>query len=376
MHSVNRVVLAAAFLLAAASIAGAGDFLEKKDGGFNPALKSGGQTPAATDYEESSWQVTDATIAQKMPATEVLSIWLEPKKYGSNWKAATDAMAAGNFAQAAALFQSIGNDTRAHRVVRQNALLNAARALGGAGDKAAVQAAEAGYDALLKAFPQTFYLRALWKDRWQLRMEAGDYEGAKQAIAELLKIPGVSDADKTEADLSQNSIDLKEAVGKKDQAAIQKCLDRFKEIAGKTAGQAKFASVNAQARVGTGNCLLELGNASEAKGIFEDISEHATEKPVCAAAFNGLGECWFRQNDKAGFIEARRCFLRTQLLYSEGTSPEVIAKALYYSGECFYRLQDTDDWRDRAKRELSDCMRRFKSSVWADRARKLLPAIK
>jgi tetratricopeptide (TPR) repeat protein len=395
MRSTRRAVVAAAAVLACTSAAVSGDYIQRKDGSFSPSFK--GTTPqAAADFDASEWQVLDANLSeilytipvggkaqtQKMPAAEVLEIWLEPKDYGPQWKDAAAALEAGDWKGAAARFRAIGDEKKGDEkklnpVVRQRALLNAARALAGPGDAKSVADADAAYGHLLSTFPGTFYARSVWKGRWNMFMEAGMEEKAKAAIDELLKLAGVTDADKLEARYALSTIALKKAVGAKDQAGIQKCLDEYKTLAGETQGKKDLVSVNALARIGMGTCMLELGNAGEAKGIFEEMSQReGFENSVNAAAFNGLGECWYRQGNPQGFAEARRCFLRVQLLYADGAPPEAVAKAMYFAGDCFSRLMDSDSAKARALEQLNACISRFPSSAWATAARKLKANLK
>jgi tetratricopeptide (TPR) repeat protein len=379
-----RFGIAVALVAAFAPTALAGDIIQRKDGTFTPAVK--GDTPSPEDFEASNWQIIAADSenvtyqmvvagkpqTMKFRSVDVLEIWMEPKDYPGGWKEAMNALASGDYASAARGFQSFGAEARINQVVRQKAYLNAARSVAATGKAAD---AESAYAALLKAFPNTFYVTHVDNELSEMFMDAGEEAKARAAAEALLKRPGVSEADTLKAKFLLTTIDFRKAVKDKDQAGIQKVLDQFKSMAQATAGKKEQAGVSALARIGMGNCMLELGNAKEAKGLFEEISATAKEIPVCAAAFNGLGECWFRQNDKQGWEEARRCFLRTIVLYTDGTPPDQVAKALYFAGECFYRLQDSDDWKDRARRELGECFRRFPSSPWAQKARQLLPAV-
>jgi len=382
----SAVVAAALLLAASASTALAGDIVQKKDGSFQPAAKS--QPPSAQDYEGSSWSVLDADInqikyqislngkmiLQTLPAGDVAEIWLAAERYPAQWKDASEALAAGDYANAQGLFRAIGESKQVHPVVRQKALLNAARAVVAADGGTKVNEA---YDFLLtKAFPNTFYARSAWKDRANYWMDRGDESQALDALKKLLQLPGVSEGDKLEARLLQNTVSCRKAVAAKDKAAIQKCHDEYKAIASDTSGRKEMVDVNRMARLGMASTLLDLGNAKDAKGLFQEIAETASDNAVLAAAYNGLGECWYRQNNAEGWAEARLCFLRTVTLYAEGSSPDHVAKALYYAGDCFYRLQDGDDWATGAKQELDDCVRRFKNSPWAQKARTLRLNIK
>lgn len=375
MHA-NRSFVAAAVVLAACSQALGGDFLQKKDGSFSPAIK--GTTPVAADHEASNIQVVDANVneikiqmtvsGKQMPQTQkaadVAEIWLEPKDYGGSWKAAMDAYTSGDYKSAAATFKDIGEDAKANAVARQKALLFAARCVREGGSAAQ---AEAAYAELMKAFPQTFYSAAACKDQSEMWMDVNDGPKARAFAEALLKIPGVSESDQLAARFLKVTVDFREAVAKKDSAGIQKALDAYKAIVQETAGKKDLSGVSQSARAGMANCMLELGNVTEAKGIYVEISERAIEKAVCAAAFNGLGDCWYREGN---FAEARRCFLRTATIYAEGTSGDLVARALFHAGECFVKLQDSANWKDRARREFSECERRFPKSSWAERAKR------
>jgi hypothetical protein len=62
-------------------------------------------------------------------------------------------------------------------------------------------------------------------------------------------------------------------------------------------------------------------------------------------------------------------------MYDDGAPGDIVAKALFYAGDCFFRLQEGDDWKVRAKRELQTCISRFPKSPWADQARRLWQSI-
>jgi len=384
MRPMNCAAVVVAAVLGCAAVARGGDLIQKRDGSFTPSIK--GESPSAADYEASTWQVLDATIdeirttltaggkavPQTLKASDSADIWLEPRDYPSQWKEASDLSAAGNNKRAADLYRAIGAAAQVHPVVRQKALLFAARAVWNSGDTVG---ADAAYDALLKTFPTSYYTRSVWKDRWQMWMDGGNEEKAKAAIDQLLKLPGVTEADQLEARLALNTIAFRKAVAAKDVPGIQKALDEYKAIAQLTQGKKEMASVSALARIGQANCLLALGKTGEARAIFEDLAERGTENAVLAAAWNGLGECWYKDNNPKGWAEARRCFLRTSLMYDEGTPGDVVAKALYFAGDCFFRLQDSEAWRDNAKKELQSCISRFPKSPWADQSRKLWNSI-
>jgi len=380
MHA-NRSFVAAAAVLAAGSAAIAGDILQKKDGSFSPAIK--GTEAVQADYDASNTQVVDANVnevkilitvggkqmAQTQPSSGVIEIHMEPRDFPGHWKPAVEAYKAGDYRTAAATFKDIGTDDKVNAVVRQKALLFAARSVREGGTPAQ---AEAAYAELLKAFPQSFYTSKAYKDQSQMWMDAGDGAKARSYAEALLKLPGVSESDQLEARFLQNTVNLREAATKKDAAGIQKALEAYKALAQETAGKKDSAGVNQLARIGMGNCLLEQGNPAEAKGIFSEISERANEDAVTAAAFNGLGDCWFREGN---FAESRRCFLRTATIYAEGTPGDQVARALYHSGVCFSKLQDSEDWKDRARRELNECIRRFPKSSWAELAKRALQSI-
>ena len=381
---ISSVFVVAAAVAACASAALAGDIVQKKDGTFVPPVA--GDPPSQADFDGSKNQVLDADVDnvkyqfllgdkptyQNFKAADILEIWLEPRDYPGGWKEAVNAMASGAYGSAASAFKEIGAEARIHPVIRQKAFLNLGRANAAWGK---FPDADAAYEALFKAFPKSFYTIAAWKDRSQMWMDAGDEAKARAAADTLLKLPGISEADKLESAFLLVTIDFRKAVAAGDKAGIQTCLDKFRALAGQTKGSKEQSGVHALAKVGIGNCLLELGNAGEAKGIFEEISQaRGNEKAVDAAAFNGLGECFFRQGTKEGFVEARRCFLRTSMCFAEGASPDQVAKALYFAGECFVRIGD-ENWASRARQELGDCARRFPSSPWAQKAKNLYSTV-
>ena len=381
MRHLRPIVACAIVLSACAAEALGGDIFQRPDGTFTPAIK--GSSPTQADHDASTYQVANADtekvtyamkvgdkqVSQSEPSTRIADIVLEPRKYPPEWKQCMQAFEGGDYKNAYAGFSEIGAAEKLNPVVRQKALLYAARA---AREGGKAEEAEKAYEALLKAFPNSFYSAAALKEQSQMYMDAGVEDKARKFAALLLKLPGVSDADKLQARFLQVTVDFRNAAAKKDQAGIQKALNDYKALATETAGKKDFTAVNQLARIGQGNCLLELGNAAEAKGIFQEISDRALEKPVCASAFNGLGDCFFREGN---FVEARRCFLRTATIYTEGTPGDQVARALYHAGQCFVKLQDSPDWKDRARQELSDCKRRFPKSSWADLADRALRSL-
>ena len=382
MHCTRRVASSASAVLLLGCAALAGDYIQRKDGSFSPVFKGGDRPQSPADFDASDWQIIDADMTnvtytipvggkaqvQKMPSAEVMELWPELKDYPQpHWKESSTLLQSGEWAKAAEKYRAIGDEKKVHPVVRQQALLRAARAAGAGGDKGLPQA-DAAYDYLLKTFPTSFYTRHVWKDRWILFIDAGKEDKAQEAIDQLLKLAGVTEGDKLEARFASTTIKMRKAVAAKDTGAIQKFHDEYKALAGETSGKADLASVHALARIGMGTCLIELGNPKEAKGIFDEMCQReGFENSVNAAAFNGLGECWYKQNDTKGFTEALRCVLRTQLLYADGASSDAVAKAIYYTGDCFARLGD----HARAKVELSSCMSRFPNSPWATAANRL-----
>jgi hypothetical protein len=388
MCTTRSAVFVVAAVLAGSASAFAGDYIQRKDGSFSPAFK-GTRPETQADFDLSDWQVLDADLTsilytipvggkaqtQKMAASEVMDIHLEPRDFPQLWREAAAALQTGDWNNAGAKFRTIGDDKtgKINPIVRQQALLRAARAAAGPGDKKAVAAADLAYEHLLKTFPNTFYTRAVWKDRWVMFIDASMEDKAKEAIDQLLKLAGVTDADKLEARFASTTINLRKATAAKDTAGVQKAHDEYKALAADTAGKKELSSVNALASMGMGTCLLELGNAGQAKGIFAEMCQREEfDSSVMAAAFNGLGECWYRENNPKGYTEALRCFLRTQLLYADGAPADTVAKAICYTGECFSRLGDST----RARQELSSCMQRFPNSPWADRASKLRAGLK
>lgn len=379
------VAAAALALLAPAAAALAGDLIQKKDGTFTPSIRS--ETPGAQDFESSNWTVADADmdelvyqiplnnklITQKMKSSDVAEIWLDPSRYKADWKDAAEALNSGDYARARAAFRAIGDDRKAHPVVRQKALLNSMRAVAAANNTKEVDAAG---EYLFQVFPKSFYTKAALKDLSGFWMDQNNIERALEYVGRLLKLPGVSESDRLEARLLQNTVAFRKAAAGKDAPGIQRCLDEYKAIAQECAGKKDLAGVQRAARLGTANALLETGGVKEAKGLFEEIAETGKENAVIAAAFNGLGECWFRQNNTEGWFEARLCFLRTVVQFAEGTPPDQVARALYFAGECFYRLQDTEDWKASAQRELNECIRRFPQSPWAEKSRRLVLNVK
>ncbi len=375
-------LLAASLLLAASACALAdGDILERKDGKFLPAIK--GDRPGEQDFKDSTHAVKDATAdvvtytfgeikaLQSMPAGEIAEIHLRASVRGTVFRGAEKDMAQGNYADAAETFQKVGADPRAHPVVRQRALFNVALCRMNGGDaKGAVEAVEA----LLSTYSRSFYLKRALLLKVQANLESGDEAEGKKGIEQLLALPGLGESDRLDVTLARINIDFNRAANATpvDRATVSKCREEYDRIVQQTAGKAEFSAVSNGAQIGSANCLLRLGEADKARAVFQRIAyDSKADEGLLARAFNGLGECFYGQNNPEALREARRCFLRVRILYQDAATPNEVAKALYYAGQCFKDLGDLPPaaLKDAIRREWGECVQRFPKSIWALRCK-------
>ncbi|MHC4821959.1 MAG: tetratricopeptide repeat protein, partial [Planctomycetota bacterium] len=279
------------------------------------------------------------------------------------------AMNGGDAKMAARTYRAIGDHKKVHPVLRQKALIRYARAAAAVGLSEGVGA----YNYVLKAFPKCFYAKTALKELVRVYVAAGNDKAALETIDRMLKLPGVTASDKLEADVLRTSLRYGKAARAKDTSELRRILDEYKRIAGSTAGKPDLHDAHVEALLGQGNCLLHLKEIKQARSIFQPLTtDDGASDSVLAGAFNGLGECWFTQNNREGWLEARRCFLRTSIMYKDGTPSDELARALVFTGECFVKLQDTEDWNTRARNELNECRRRFPNSAWTKRAESVL----
>ncbi len=381
IHPIARAALVALVALGAAAPAFAGDIIRKKDGTFFPQVA--GSEPTAAEFAASTVTFVDADESkvtyrlgtvpqlQSYKASDVEELYLDPSTFPQAWRDAEGDLLGGAYEAAMNRFLALGTDRGLNRIQQQKSFHNAVRAAAGTGNPANMRNAVAAMD---KAFPQSFYRRHARETMLQAFIDAGDMEAALSMATELESIPGLGESDKVKITLLRARVAFRAAMASKDKAALRKAQEQFQSIASATNGKAGLLSVNLIARLGYAQATLALGDTGPAKTEFDAIIKAATapgvarDPSVLAAAYNGLGEIWFQQGDRAGWIEARRCFLRVTCLFADGPAAEDLAKALYHTGACFFRLQDTPNWWADGQKELSECQVRFPKTHWGQQA--------
>jgi tetratricopeptide (TPR) repeat protein len=353
----------------AAAPALAGDLIQRRDGTFLPPQTDKTLTePSTESYEASNYTVVDADSTkvtyrieglaqiQSIPSDQVMRLWIAPDDQPAEFRASMGDFRAGAMEDAMGGFLAIGENKNAHKVLRQEAFLYAVRAAASAGEMKAAEDAAKAYAA---AFPSGFYRLEVLQETSNGWLAAGNFEKALEKADELSKTPGLSDTAKINIEFLRASVELRRVRESKDTAAIKKVRESFSKVLSTTSGKKELASLAVQARLGEAKCDFLLGEFANAKKAFELIVSQADADRDLAEAYNGLGMCHFQEGNRPGWTAARRCFLRVSLLYTNGTPNDELALALFMTAECFFRLQDTPDWKRDARMELAECMRRF-----------------
>jgi tetratricopeptide (TPR) repeat protein len=124
----------------------------------------------------------------------------------------------------------------------------------------------------------------------------------------------------------------------------------------------KNPALELEAVVYQGKCLSELADLDKAKALFDSVIKkndetRAATKEVMAAAYNGLGEYYYKkEGDKKKALYAH---LRVIVVYS--VSSDEYAKALSLAAKCFDELGQ----KDRAERLRKELKERCPDSPWA-----------
>lgn len=374
-----RALGALVVALAASTALADGDYIERQDGTFIPRLPDASATePNEAAFAASNYSVVDADSSkvsyrieginqsQSIASAEVADIWIQPANQPSAYRQAMGDFTGGALADAMDRFLAVGADSRAHKVIRQKSFLMAVRCATGAGAMGEAEKAAKAYEA---AFANGFYMQAVLQSLANGWNDIGRADKALEVAERLSKMPGLTEAQKLNIELLRATVEFRKVRDSGDKTALKKVQDSFAKVASTTTGKKDLESLGVSASLGVAKCDLAMGDMKAAKGAFEKIVERAKTDPVLAESYNGLGECWFREGNREAWTEARRCFLKVTLLYTNGTSSDELARALYMTAECIFRLQDLPEWKRSAINELAECIRRFPS--WEVKARQL-----
>lgn len=160
----------------------------------------------------------------------------------------------------------------------------------------------------------------------QMHLARGEYKEASAAYEELAGLD-ISDEAKVDAQVQAASVSIREM--KHDEA--------LKRLQGLIAKLPKGSRLAARAEVAIGECLIAQNKMDAAVGMLRGIIKGTTDKGVKAAAYNALGEGYFKKGD---FKEARWEFLWVDVIYNQDRMEH--ARALYHLAKTFDALGEGD----------------------------------
>jgi hypothetical protein len=253
---------------------------------------------------------------QSIPAGQVRKIFSDESVTNEEFRKANSAGEAKLFKEAGDGFSAAAETLTG--MGKQDALWNAVRAYQEAGLPDETNGA---IDALLAAFPKSFYFAPAQMVRARVMLAKGDLEGAKKAFSAVGAEKGMNPRDSYRAEYMR--IFLTEEAQRQAEAArgnYQKLIDTIQRgdpVLGAAASQL--------ATVGLANTLLTAKKPSEALVLYNRATE-SRDADVLAAAYAGLGDISFGEakglrdekklpEAKAKLEEAVLHYLRVTVLY-------------------------------------------------------------
>jgi tetratricopeptide (TPR) repeat protein len=227
----------------------------------------------------------------------------------------------------------------------------------------------------------------------------GKADDARKEFEQLKSIPGIPEAEALEAEYYIANLD--ERVGTAnptapDKALIKRARTAYRDLYNKLQTKPEMARTRGLCVVGIASCDIALGDHSAARPRLEKLiasqKGDARDDLVLAGAYTRLGNVLLAENaqanDPAVYKQAQLHFLRVVTLYGNAEdADDYMAEALFRAGELFSVLRPakaTDDeskekrkeYLRRARRELSECVKRYGHTAWGQRARAALASLK
>jgi tetratricopeptide (TPR) repeat protein len=364
----GRCFLVVALLLATVvPAASAGDMIQLKNGKWLVDKAPAGENPTDQELAAGKLKVIGEefdVVKYRLTAIRGGGVQTQDMNnvkrvvYGESdpsYTRAADMMASGDWEGALDLFER----AKSSRVswVPQYAMWNIVRIHEALGDP---DSALAAIDELIKEFPKTKYLVQA-HEKAALILLGKNAAQARARFSQIRRIPGVPDETARSVDYWLIYIKEVEARSPSGVESVKREYERLLEQV-----EGKSPTVAMRCRLGIGRCLLKLEKADEALSYFQNIVAKEKDPDILAGAYVGVGEAYFAMKK---WVEARRAFLRVCVLWEES---EFHAQALCRAGNCFLLARE-EGYKERARYELTECIRRYPGSSWAAMARKLMP---
>jgi len=271
-------------------------------------LKDGTQLTVrvtAEDFDDISYQLRGATVK---------NAWKDVKEvaYGSaqEYTAALEPFNANRLEEAARLFEEMKKESSLRPVLKQHVLFRLATIRYRQGD---LEAAIKDYDALLKAFPKSRYLREAGERLIECQLALGDAAGAARVLAQIEGQVGSAGASsKVQGDLNM----LRGRVFEAQPSKVNEARAAYTAAAaavGALPGQVR------EAQLGIARCEQLAGKTAEAEKLYAKLLTDDSPRQVLAGAWNGIGDAILKEGrdkrDSVVLLDALYAYMRGVVQY-------------------------------------------------------------
>lgn len=303
----------------------------------------------------------------------------------ADFKRGEEAQDSGRWKDAIASFQNALKDRALRAIFKQHARYRLAVCCESSGN---LEEAAKNYDALLKEFADSRFLREAYEALINVHIARGKPEDAEKVAAQ---------AEKQARDLKLDLGFTLKIVYLKGRIFEEKKMypEAIKEYQ-RASADAKL-EIASNALLGIGRCQLGQGQPDQAEETLRKVVSAAQGKNaeyIKAGAWNGIGDIYRKKAESikeggpekiALFDKALRIYLRSVVCWDKVNATgrwsgkiEEFGKAMYYCGRCFDILKEgykadaekSDRYRTRAQQLYAETAGSFAGTRWPDEARK------
>lgn len=305
---------------------------------------------------ESFKEVTYKTLGGgtgRKPADQVRTVQHETSAQAlDDYQLALDQMANGDFAAAVGTFETVLQNDRlmnrnSYSWVKQHTLSRMARCYYSMADYDEVAAT---VDRLLTEVPDTFFYAPMLLLKADALAKKGDEAAAEEVYRDLAADVNVKELPERWAREAELGLVLQDE-NLKGQARQQRLATLVEK------NRNDYPTVASRANVEIGNSMVRDGDYSGARSFFQRIvDEGKADDRTIAAAFAGLGDCFYHQGLEADDADTSRSYyedavlahLRVATMYKEQV--ELVPRSIFYAASAFKRMGNPAESRDVARR--------------------------